>query len=136
MEEQTVSVICLGPTENFQGSYKILYLKTGQVVTRKQKIREIQMPIWVIQHVEARAMCDGWDIADGNEPMFINRFTNKNDFAAALHEGGITGVAQDNDDEEYDNDNDNSNTNEYPDDPTGIFIETAAVLREISVVPQ
>ena len=41
MEEQTVSVICLGPTENFQGGHKIVYLKTGQVVTRTQKIREI-----------------------------------------------------------------------------------------------
>ena len=129
MEEQTGSVIFLGPTENFQGGYKILYLKTGQVVTRNQKIREIPMPTWVIQQVAARAMCDGWDLADGNEPMFINRFTNKNDFAAAPHEGVIAGVAQDDDDKEDDNDNDNSNTNEDPDDPTGIFIKTAVVLR-------
>ena len=105
MEEQTGSVICLGPTENFQGSYKILYLKTGQVVTRKQKIREIPIPTWVIQHVEARAMCDGWDLADGNEPMFIDHFTNKNDFSAALHEGGIAGVAQDGNHKDNDNDN-------------------------------
>ena len=99
------------------------------MVTRNQKIREIQIPTWVIQHVEARAMFDRWDLADGNEPMFINRFTKNNDFAAVLHEGGITWVAQDNHDEYNDNNNDNSNTNEDPDDPTGIFIKTAAVLR-------
>ena len=98
MEEQTGSVICLGPIENFQGSYKMLSLNTGQVVTRKQKIREIPISTWVIQHVEARDMYDGWDLADENEPMFIGFFTNKNDFAAALHEGGIAGVAQDDDD--------------------------------------
>ena len=74
-------------------------------------------------------MSDGWDIADGNEPMFIDRFTNKNDFSDALHEGGITGVAQDDNDKDNDNDNDNSNTNEDPDNPNGIFIKTASVLR-------
>ena len=87
------------------------------------------MPTWFIQHVEARAMCDRWDLADGNEPMFINRFTNNNDFATVLHEGGITGVAQDDDDEDDDNYNNNSNTNEDPYDPTRVFIKTAAVLR-------
>ena len=67
--------------------------------------------------------------------MFIERFTNKNDFSDALHEDGIAGVAQDDDNKGDDNDNENSNTNEDPDDPTGIFIETAAVLREITVAP-
>ena len=38
MEEQTVSGICLGPNANFQGRYKIFSLKTGRVVTLKQKI--------------------------------------------------------------------------------------------------
>ena len=93
------------------------------------------MPTWVIQHVAGRAMCDGWDLADGNEPMFIDRFTNKNNFSAALHEGGIAGVAQDDNDKDDDKDNDNSNMNKDPDDPTGIFIETAEVIREIAVVP-
>ena len=95
------------------------------MVTSKQKIREIPIPTWVIQHVEARAMCDGWDLADGNEPMFIDRFTNKNDFSAALHEGGTEGVAWECDDKDDDNDNDNSNKNEDPDDPTGIFVESS-----------
>ena len=74
-------------------------------------------------------MCDGWDLADGNEPMFIDRFTNNNYFAAGLHEHGITGVAQDNDDKDNDNENDNSNNNEDPDEPTGILLNTTAVLR-------
>ena len=43
-------------------------------------------------------MCDGWDLADRSEPIFIDRFTNKNDFSAALLEGGIAGVAQNDDD--------------------------------------
>ena len=61
--------------------------------------------------------------------MFIDRFTNNSYFAAALHEVGIAGVAQDDDDKDDDNDNDNSNTNEDPDNPTGIFIKTAKVLK-------
>ena len=39
MEEQTVSGVLLDPTAKFQGSYKISYLKTGRVLTCKQKIR-------------------------------------------------------------------------------------------------
>ena len=74
-------------------------------------------------------MCGGRNLADGDETMFVDRFTNEKDFAAALYEGGITGVAQDDDDQENDNDNADRNTNEDPDDPTGIFIKTAAVLR-------
>ena len=57
-------------------------------------------------------MCDGRDLADNNEPLFIYRFSNKNDVAAALHEGGIVGVAQDDDEQDNDNDDENSNTNE------------------------
>ena len=68
------------------------------------------MPTWVIQHVEALAMRDGKYLADGDEPLFIDWFDNDNDFAAALHEGGFAGVAQEDDDQDDDNDNDNSNT--------------------------
>ena len=51
-----------------------------------------------------------WDLPDGNEPLFIDRFSNENDFSAALHEGGIKGVAQDSGEQEGDNYYDNSNT--------------------------
>ena len=65
------------------------------------------MPTWVIQRVEALIINDGQDLAKVNEPLFIDRFTNEIDFAAARHEGGISGVVQDNDDHNAD---DNSNT--------------------------
>jgi hypothetical protein len=35
MKERTRAAICLGPTTNFQGSYKFLCLKTGRRITRK-----------------------------------------------------------------------------------------------------
>ena len=55
------------------------------------------MPTWVIQRVEALAVSNGGDLDDGDGPLFVDRFSNKNDFTAALQEGGIAGVAQDND---------------------------------------
>ena len=72
MEEQKVSGICLGPTENFQGRYAIISLKTGRVITCKKKILEIPMPTWVIQRADALAMRDGRDLYDGNELMFVD----------------------------------------------------------------
>jgi hypothetical protein len=44
----------LGPTANFQGSYKFLCLRTGRRITRKQ-FRELPMPTSVITAVEALA---------------------------------------------------------------------------------
>ena len=55
------------------------------MVTRKQKILEIPMPNWVIQRVEALAIRNGHDLANGDEPLFVDRFSNENYFAAALH---------------------------------------------------
>ena len=54
-------------------------------------------------------MHNGRDIADGNEPLFVDRFSNENDFTDALHEGSIEGVAQDDDDQDSDNDDANRN---------------------------
>ena len=113
-----------------------IYL-TGWVVKRRQKIREIPMPTWIIQHVEAIAMHDGHFLSEDNKPLLNDRFAHKNDFATALHEGGITVVAQDNDKQDNDNDNDNINTNEYPNDPPGIGLDTAVAPGKISgVFPQ
>ena len=126
MEEQEVIFICLGTTENFQGSYKIFSLKTEQVVKREQKIREIPMPTWDIQTVEVISMCDGQDISNGIEPLLIDHFSNENDFAAALHECSIAGLAQAGDGQDNDNEDDNSNTNEDPDELPGISLEPVA----------
>jgi hypothetical protein len=54
MTEGTQPVICLGPTANFQGSYKFLSLKTGKRIARKQ-FKELPMPYSVIRQVEAMA---------------------------------------------------------------------------------
>ena len=78
MEELTVNGICLGPPPKFWGIYKIFTLKTGRVVTRKQNISEITMPTWAIQHVEALTACNGRDLADGNESLFLASFTKDN----------------------------------------------------------
>ena len=96
MKEQIVSGICLGPTANFQGRYKIFFLNTGCVVTRKQKIKEILMPTWVIQRVESLTMRDRQDLDGRNESLLVDRSANENYFSAVLHEGGITGLDQDN----------------------------------------
>ena len=135
MEEQTISVICLGPNENFQGSYKIFYWKKGQVVTRKHKIREIPIPSWVIQCVEALAVSDGRYLADGNEPLLVDQFSNENDFAAALHEGDTIWVAQDKDEKNYVNDDDNNSMDKDPDYPLGIDVDLTADRGKIIGVP-
>ena len=97
MEERTFSGIFLGPTESFQGIYKIFSLKMRRVVTCKHNISDIPMPAWVIRHVEVLATRDVQDQSDGNELLFIGRFSNENYFASALYEGGISVVVQDND---------------------------------------
>ena len=84
------------------------------------------MPTWVIQRVESLAMHDGQDLSGGDKPLFVDRFSNENDFASALHEGGITGVVQDNDEQDNDNDDGNINTDEYPDDPILIALDTTS----------
>ena len=81
-------------------------------------------------------MHDGQDLADGNEPLLVDRFVDGNNFSAALGEVGIAGVVQDDDGKDNDNDNDNYdiNTDEYQDEPPGISLEPAASCGEISGV--
>ena len=70
------------------------------------------MPTWVIQCVKALSVRDGQYLVYGYEPLFVGRFANESDFSAALHEGGIEGVAQDDNDPDDDNNDDNRNTDE------------------------
>ena len=58
----------MGPTGNFQGSYKFLSLETGRKVIRKQ-FTELPMPERVIARVEALAARD----RQGNRLVFANR---------------------------------------------------------------
>ena len=79
----------------------------------------------MIQYVGALNMKDRQDLSDGDEPLFVDRFPNENDFASALHEGGIAGVAQDNDEQDNDNGDENANMDEDPDDSPGIALDPA-----------
>ena len=124
IEEKTFSSICLVPTANFQGIYKIFSLNIGRVITHKLNIREIPMPNWFIQHVDSLAARDGQYLDDGNEPLFVDHFFKENEFAAALHEGGIAGLAQD--DDEQDDGEDDGKTDENPDNPPGVSLDTTA----------
>ena len=69
------------------------------------------MKTWLVQHIESHSVCDGKSLANVNVMLFIDQFSNGNYFVAALHEGAIAGVVQDEDDL---NDDDNSNTDEDP----------------------
>ena len=53
----THSAIFIGPTANFQGRYKFLYLKTGKRITRK-KFSAVPMPVYVVKRVEKLATID------------------------------------------------------------------------------
>ena len=90
------------------------------------------MPTWVIQSVEALSINDGRDLDKGNEPLFVDHFSNGNYFSAALHEFGTSGVAQDDDDQ---NDYDDSNTYENSEEPPGIDLDTESARGKIGEVP-
>jgi hypothetical protein len=51
MAKRTRAVICLGPTGNFQGSYKMMCITTRRKVTRKQ-FKELPMPDSVVKRIE------------------------------------------------------------------------------------
>ena len=134
MEENNSAVFAWAPLQTFRGAI-FFSLKTERMVTHNQKIRENPIPTWAIQHVEAFAVRDGQDIVNGDEPLFIYQFANKNYFTATFHEGGIAGVAQDEDEKDYDDGNYDTNTDENPYDPPGIALETAAACSKIAGVP-
>ena len=75
------------------------------------------------------------DLANGNELLFIERFSNKNNFDAELHEGGIAGVGQYDNDQDIDIENVNRNTNEDLDTPLGIALDPTSDCGEILGVP-
>jgi hypothetical protein len=52
MAPRNRGVICLGPTGNFQGSYKMMCHQTGRKLTRKQ-FQELPMPESIIKRIEA-----------------------------------------------------------------------------------
>jgi hypothetical protein len=70
-EERTTSCICLGPTGNFQGTYKFLNLNTGEVIKRAE-FTELPMPDSVIKKVEF------WADRDKQEARDSLSFRNRN----------------------------------------------------------
>jgi hypothetical protein len=58
MHSRALPAICLGPTENFQGSYDFLNLVTGLVIKRRA-FHEIPAPDSIIAHVTALATTSG-----------------------------------------------------------------------------
>jgi hypothetical protein len=58
MQARTLGVICLGPTGNFQGSYKSLNIRTGQRITCR-KWTDLPMPQEVIDRVNELGKANG-----------------------------------------------------------------------------
>ena len=92
------------------------------------------MSIWVIQRIEALYVCNRRDLAYGYKSLFVDQFSNENNLATALQEGGITGVSQYNNDQDNDNNYGNSNIYEDPDNPPGIALDNTASCNKISGV--
>jgi hypothetical protein len=106
MAQRTRSVICLGPTGNFQGSYKMMCLTTRRKIAQK-KFQELPMPTSVIKRIEAKANKE----QQQNTLVFTDRNANP------IEDNDVsTGV----DNNEDDNDNyDGVNTN----NPPGILLD-------------
>jgi hypothetical protein len=91
--ERTQGAIYLGPTSNFQGSYKLLCLNTGRKISSKQ-FREFPMPEHVMKRVEVIAARD----KQSGNMVFADRNGNTigddddNDAVDAITDTIITGV--------------------------------------------
>ena len=80
-------------------------------------------------------MSYGRDLADGDETLFVDQFSNRNYLDVAIHESGIIGVVQDENEQDDDNENENRKTNEYPQNPHGIALDPVVAHGEIAEVP-
>jgi hypothetical protein len=106
--ERNHGVICIGPTDNFQGSYKMLCIRTGRPLTRKQ-FTELPMPDSVIKRIEAREIKEKQDK--------VITFTYRNDDT----------IPDDTDDNKViagvENDDDDDTRPDVDNDPPGIALE-------------
>jgi hypothetical protein len=109
MAPRTRGVVCLGPTGNFQGSYKIMCHQTGRKLTRKQ-FQELPMPESIIKRIEA--------IAEKEKQETNLVFSDRNEEPLhdddAVNDDVTAGVENDDDD---DDDNTSHNNN-----PPGIML--------------
>jgi hypothetical protein len=109
MAQRTRGVICLGPTGNFQGSYKIMCHKTGRKLTRKQ-FQELPMPGSIIKRIEA--------IAEKEKQEKILFFSNRNEEPLQDDDDTNHDVTAGVDDNDEDDDGTKDNNN-----PPGILLD-------------
>jgi hypothetical protein len=124
MSERTQPEICLGPTANFQGSYKFISLRTGKRITRKQ-FKELPMPDSIIKRVEAMTEREQQDKTIAFSDCSGNEITNIYDSPTEDTDEAATGV--------YDGDHgpDDGPNNEAKNEAPGIAVEQP----ESSVTP-
>jgi hypothetical protein len=136
MQERTHAAICLGPTTNFQGSYKFLCLRTGRRITRKQ-FKELLMPASVIKAVEALAERDkrdgNLDFTDRHGNSFVD---NQYDGDANQPADGGAGVDEEDtlEHEQYENEPEEEN-NDTDDEALGIHMEIPGATEENIEIP-
>jgi hypothetical protein len=109
MAPRTRRIICLGPTGNFQGSYKMMCHKMGRKLTRKQ-FQELPMSDSIIKRIEA--------IAEKEKQEKIIVFSNRNEEPLQDDDDTNDDVTAGVDDNDEDNDDTNDNNN-----PPGILLD-------------
>jgi hypothetical protein len=116
MSERTQPSICLGPTANFQGSYKFLSLRTGKRITCKQ-FKELPMPDLIIKRVEAMAEREQQNKTITFSDRSGNKITNLYESPAKDTDEAAAGV--------YDGDHgpDDGPNNEATNEAPGIAVE-------------
>jgi hypothetical protein len=109
MAPRTRGVICIGPTGNFQGSYKMMCHKTGRKLTQK-KFQELPMPDSIIKRIEA--------IAEKEKQENILVFSNRNEGPLKDDDETNDDITAGVDDNDQDDDDTNDNNN-----PPGILLD-------------
>jgi hypothetical protein len=102
MAPRTRGVICLGPTGNFQGSYKMVCHQTRRKLTRKQ-FQELPMPDSIIKRIEAIAAKEKQE----NVLVFSNRNEEPLQDDDTINDDVTAGVGTHNDDDDKTSNNNN-----------------------------
>jgi hypothetical protein len=135
LKELTWAAICLGPTANFQRSYKFLCLRTGRRITRKQ-FQELPMPASVIAAVEALTDRDKQSGAMEFTDRDGNTYDNLDDTNQPID--GVAGVDIGDEAPHDEQEQEEENYNEPPDsngEAPSIMLETPGVPETAVVEP-
>jgi hypothetical protein len=113
MAERTKGTICLGPTANFQRSYKLPCLQIARRVTRKQ-FKELPMPVSVIKRIAEIEYGE----KQGEDLLFTDRNGNTiPDLDIEDDDIATTGVDTETGNETVRDDNQDKNETETEDEP-------------------